>query len=104
MRCRDPFPGCPRLCCGSAGSLDLDTVLQEVIDSACSLIGARLGVITTVDESGRPQRFLTSGFAPDDHRRMAEWVEGRRLFEHLREISGPVEDREPACLCRVARA
>ena len=72
------------------GSLDPDTVLQEVIDSARTLIGARLGVLATVDESGRPQRFLTSGITPDDHRRLVEWVEGRLLFQHLRELPGPL--------------
>ena len=34
-------------------SLDFDTVLQEVLDSACSLTGARYGVITLLDESGQ---------------------------------------------------
>ena len=85
-----PISGLSAALAADQRSLDLDTVLQEVMDSARSLIGARLGVITTVRESGRPQRFLTSGFAPDDHRRMAEWGEGRRLFEHLREIPGPL--------------
>ena len=32
--------------------LDVDTVLQEVVDSARALTGARYGIITTVDESG----------------------------------------------------
>ena len=30
-------------------SLDLDTVLQEVVDSARSLTGSRYGVLTTLD-------------------------------------------------------
>ena len=34
-------------------SLDFDTVLQGVLDSACSLTGARYGVITLLDESGQ---------------------------------------------------
>ncbi|MCY4382465.1 MAG: hypothetical protein OXE44_04870 [Nitrospinae bacterium] len=32
-------------------SLDVDTVQREVVESACALIGARNGVITTVDEA-----------------------------------------------------
>ncbi|MDE2755508.1 MAG: histidine kinase, partial [Acidobacteriota bacterium] len=36
-----------------SASLDLDTVLQEVVDSARALTGARLGAIVTVDDSGR---------------------------------------------------
>jgi len=90
---QEPVSGLSAALLRIIGSLDLDTVLQEVIDSACALIGARLGVMATVDDSGRPQRFLTSGFAPDDHRGMEEWVEGRRLFEHLREIPGPLRIR-----------
>ena len=34
-------------------SLDLDTVLQGVLDSACLLTGARYGVIATLDDLGR---------------------------------------------------
>ena len=41
-------------------SLDFDTVLQGVLDSACSLTGARYGVITLLDESGQVQDFVTS--------------------------------------------
>ena len=81
------------------GTLDLDTVLQEVVDSARVLTGARIGVITTVDESGRPQRFLSSGITPDQHRRLAEWDEGRQLFEHLRSLPGqaPFHVASPVC-------
>ena len=33
-------------------SLDLETVLQEVVDSARALTGARHGLIATVDDGG----------------------------------------------------
>ena len=71
-----------------SASLDLDTVLQEVVDSARALTGARYGVITTVDEAGRPQEFVGSGITPDEHRQLAEWADGLRLFEHLRDLPG----------------
>ena len=35
-----------------SASLDLDTVLGEVVDSARALTGARYGLIAAVDESG----------------------------------------------------
>ena len=38
--------------------LDLDTVLQGVVDGARSLTGARMGGITTLDESGQLQDFM----------------------------------------------
>ncbi len=71
-------------------SLDLTTVLDEVIESACALTGARHGVITTIDERGRVRDFLTSGLTPEDRRKMVEWSDGQRLFEHLRGLSAPL--------------
>ena len=73
-----------------SASLDFDTVLREIVDSARALTGARCGVITTVDERGRPQRFLSSGITPDEHRQLADWGDGHRLFEHLRDLPRPL--------------
>ena len=42
----------------------MDTVLREVVESARALSGSRHGVITTVDEAGRPRDFVTSGLTP----------------------------------------
>ena len=75
-------------------SLDLNTVLQEVVDSALSLTGARYGGIATVDETGRPQDFVTAGFTAEEHRQLAEWADGPKLFEHLRglaEVPAPAD-------------
>ncbi len=68
--------------------LDLETVLREVVESARALTGARLGGISTIDEAGAPQNFVTSGFSAEEHRRMAEWSDGPRLFEHFRDLPG----------------
>ena len=65
-----------------SASLDLDTVLREVVDSACALTGARYGMIATVDEAGAMQEFIASGLSPDERRQMAEWPHGYRFFEH----------------------
>ncbi|MYB31507.1 MAG: GAF domain-containing protein, partial [Acidobacteria bacterium] len=73
-----------------SASLDLDTVLQEAVDSARALTGARYGAIATVDEAGRPVDFVTSGFTPDERQEMAEWPDGPRLFEHLRNPETPL--------------
>ena len=48
-------------------SLDLNTVLHEVVETARELTGARYGVITTIDDSRQVQDFVTSGFTPDEH-------------------------------------
>ena len=75
-------------------SLDFDTVLQGVLDSACSLTGARYGVITLLDESGRIQDFVTSGLTPEERRRFVELPEGLKLFEHLSRITEPLRLRD----------
>ena len=73
-----------------SASLDLDTVLHEIVESARALTGARYGCITTVDESGEARDFVTSGITPEEHRQMAAWADGRQLFEHLRDLPGPL--------------
>ena len=42
-----------------SASFDLETVLRDIVDNACALTGARYGVITTVDDAGQPQDFVT---------------------------------------------
>ena len=49
-------------------SLEPGTVLQEIVDSARTLTGARYGVIVTIDETGEVRDFVTSGFTPDETR------------------------------------
>ena len=75
-------------------SLDFDTVLQGVLDSACSLTGARYGVITLLNESGRIQDFLYSGLTPEESRRFAEFPKGMLFFEYLSSISEPLRLRD----------
>ena len=72
-----------------SASLDLDTVFNEIAESARTLTGARYCAIATIDESGEPVEFVTSGFTADEHRAMLEWADGPRLFEHLRDLEGP---------------
>ena len=71
-------------------TLDLDTVLPEVVESARGLTGARYGVIATVDEAGVPQDFFFSGFTPEEQHELFTWPDSGRLFQHLRELPGPL--------------
>ena len=71
-------------------SLNLETVLNEVAASARSLTGARYCAIATIDEGGAPVDFVTSGFTEAEHRAIAEWAEGPKLFEHFREMKEPL--------------
>ena len=73
-----------------SASLDLETVLDEVAESARALTGARYAAIATIDEAGAPQDFVTSGFTEEEHRAMVEWSDGPRLFEHFRDLEGPL--------------
>ena len=73
------------------GSLDLTTVLQEAVDSACALTAARYGIITTTDEAGEVREFVTSGFTPDEQRQFVDWPDGPKLFGHFRDLPGPIQ-------------
>ena len=73
-----------------SASLDLEMVLNEVVESARALTGARYGAIATIDEAGAPQDFVTSGFTADEHRHIMEWPDGPRLFEFFRDLPGPL--------------
>ena len=71
-------------------SLELATVLDEVLESARALTGARSGVLTTLDARGAIEDFVTSGLPPEERRQMIEWPDGARLFAHLRDQPTPL--------------
>ena len=73
-----------------SASLELTTVLEEVVESARALTGARSGVITTIDRRGAIEDFVTSGLPPEQRRQMVEWPDGSRLFTHLRDLPAPL--------------
>ena len=83
-----------------SASLELQTVLNEAIEGARALTGARLGAIATMDAAGTPRDFLTSGFTADHHRAMREWSDGPRLFAHLRDLDGPFRIPDLAAYAR----
>ena len=73
-----------------SASLDLDTVLREIVDSARALTGARYGMIATVDEAGGIEEFIAPGLTPEERRHMAEWPSGYAFFAHLRDLPEPL--------------
>ena len=73
-----------------SASLEVATVLQEVVDSARTLTGARYGIIATVGDAGEVQDVVTSGFTPEERNRLTSWPDGPRLLEHLRDRPGPL--------------
>ena len=70
--------------------LDLDTVLQEVVDGARSLVGARYGAILIFDESGNVRDFITSGVSPEERERVGRWPSGLGMLGYLNDVDGPV--------------
>ena len=75
-------------CLRITSMLDLDSVLQEVIDSACSLTDARYGALLTFDESEGIGNFITSGITPEQRRQLGDSPKGLGLLGYLNEIEG----------------
>ena len=71
-------------------SLDFDTVLQGVLDSARSLTAARYGVMTLLDDGGGVQDLLSSGMTGEEAGQLWLTPDRWRLFESLTGISEPV--------------
>ena len=71
-------------------SLDFDTVLQGVLDSARSLTGASYGVVTLLDDSGSLQEFHFSGMTEQEAELFRQLPEGMQLFEYLSSLPQPV--------------
>ena len=71
-------------------SLDLDTVLQEVVDGARSLADARYGAVGMFDDSGHVRKFITSGITSDEPRQSGNSPEELGLLRYLSEIREPL--------------
>ena len=77
-------------------SLDVQTVLREVVDSARALTGAGCSGITTMDSSGELQDFVTSGLPPEEYQRFLNLPHGPGLWEYLRQIPQPLRLKDLA--------
>ena len=71
-------------------SLDLDTVLQEVLDCARSLTDADYGIIALVDDERRMQQLLWSGLTDEESHQLRDIHEGRRLCEFISDLQAPL--------------
>ena len=72
-------------------SLEVNTVLQEVVENACALTGARYGVITAVDDSGQVPGFVTAGFSAEEQQQLVDFPGGWELYKYLSELPGPLK-------------
>jgi len=66
-----------------AGELDSDKVLQQIVDTARNLVGARYAALGVPGQDGHLARFLTSGMKKEDQERIAHPPRGRGLLGAL---------------------
>ena len=71
-------------------SLEVDTVLHEVVESACELTGAAAGGIVAVDHTGSAKDFVTYGVRPEEYQKCLDLPIGPRLWETLRRLTQPL--------------
>ena len=71
-------------------SLDLDSVLREVVDMAGTLTGARYACLITLNEAGEVEEFLTSGSSPEERQGLLDLPERARLHEYFRDLPEPL--------------
>ena len=71
-------------------TLDVNTVLREVIDNARSLTGARYGALLTYEQSGGIQDFITSGLSAEEIGQLNVLPKGLGLLGYMNEIREPL--------------
>jgi len=71
-------------------SLDPPTVLQEVVDAACELTGARYGALGVFDAPGRIQQFITHGVTPEERERIGALPQGLGIIGLLQHLQQPL--------------
>ena len=71
-------------------SLDLNTILQNVVDGACLIADARYGALLVFDDGGDIENLAISGMAPEDVDRVGSQPTGDGLLGYLNEIQGPL--------------
>jgi len=69
---------------------DPTEVLQEVVNAAAQLIGARYAALAVFDASGRVATFLTYGITPEERARIGHYPEGRGLLGLWQKVQRPL--------------
>ena len=73
-----------------ASSLDLSTVLQETVDAACELTGARYGALAVFDSSGHVTQFQTHGVTPKQRKAIGDPPAGLGILGFLNDLQQPL--------------
>jgi signal transduction histidine kinase len=74
-------------------TLDLETVLTQIVEAAITLVRARYGALGIIGEGGRLAEFVPVGLAGDEIEAIHHWPEGRGLLGAL--ITNPRPLRLP---------
>jgi signal transduction histidine kinase len=74
-------------------TLDLETVLTQIVEAAITLVRARYGALGIIGEGGRLVEFVPVGLADDEIEAIHHWPEGRGLLGAL--ITNPRPLRLP---------
>ena len=77
-------------------SLDFDTVLQGVLDSACALTEARYGVLAPFDETGDAQLegAFTFGLTAAEAEELRDMLTGSEFCDFFEQLPGPTRVRD----------
>ena len=71
-------------------SLDFETVLQEVVDSARALTDSRYGALTVLNDAGQTPEFFVSGVTREEHQGLWDMPQGQSFFEYLSGLGQPL--------------
>ena len=71
-------------------SLEFDSVLQRVADSARALTGSRYGALTVSCDAGAVPHFFVSGITPEEHEALWNWPDAPRYFDYLTSLARPL--------------
>ena len=74
--------------------LELETVLQEVVDSARALTDARYAAITTQNDAGELEDLVFSGLEPGEIEKALGFASGPALFQYLSQLKRPLRTRD----------
>ena len=87
---RDRLARLSEACSRVNETLEVKTVLDEVVEHVRVLTGARHALLTIDDGTEREPDCVMSGFTPEEHQRVLDLPGARDLYEHLRRLPGPL--------------
>ena len=71
-------------------TLEIETVLQGVVDSARALTRARYAAIAAMDSAGQLEDFITSGMSAEERQWMLDFPEGPAFWEYALSLAEPL--------------